>query len=207
MKRFLAIAFSVCALVVATAVMAADPGTVLQRLRVGLTDKWVVDNTGTLTTGTVPLARTNATSANTASTIVARDASGNFTAGTITAALTGNASTATALAANGSNCSAGSYPLGVSAAGAAESCTVAYYTGVTSSIGGGALTIGTCASGTATVTGATTSMTAVASSTTYPGDAFYVRAYVSAPDTVTVVVCSVASATPTSSTYQVRVFP
>ena len=37
----------------------------------------------------------NATSANTASTIVARDASGNFTAGTITAALTGNASTAT----------------------------------------------------------------------------------------------------------------
>jgi hypothetical protein len=37
----------------------------------------------------------NATSANTASTIVARDASGNFTAGTITAALVGNASTAT----------------------------------------------------------------------------------------------------------------
>ena len=37
----------------------------------------------------------NATSANTASTIVARDASGNFSAGTITAALTGNASTAT----------------------------------------------------------------------------------------------------------------
>lgn len=39
----------------------------------------------------------NATSANTASTLVARDASGNFTAGTITAALTGNASTATTL--------------------------------------------------------------------------------------------------------------
>ena len=37
----------------------------------------------------------NATNLNTASTIVARDASGNFTAGTITAALTGNASTAT----------------------------------------------------------------------------------------------------------------
>jgi hypothetical protein len=36
----------------------------------------------------------NATSANTASTIVARDGSGNFTAGTITAALSGNASTA-----------------------------------------------------------------------------------------------------------------
>lgn len=40
----------------------------------------------------------NATNANTASTIVARDASGNFTAGTITAALTGNASTATTAA-------------------------------------------------------------------------------------------------------------
>lgn len=40
----------------------------------------------------------NATSANTASTIVARDASGNFTAGTITAALSGNASTSTKLA-------------------------------------------------------------------------------------------------------------
>lgn len=37
----------------------------------------------------------NATSANTASTIVARDASGNFSAGTITATLNGNASTAT----------------------------------------------------------------------------------------------------------------
>jgi hypothetical protein len=39
----------------------------------------------------------NATNANTVSTIVARDGSGNFSAGTITANLTGNASTATAL--------------------------------------------------------------------------------------------------------------
>jgi hypothetical protein len=37
----------------------------------------------------------------------------------------GSATTATALAANGANCSAGSYPLGVDASGAAESCTVA----------------------------------------------------------------------------------
>jgi len=52
-----------------------------------------------------PTVTSNATSANTNSTIVARDASGNFSAGTITAALsgnvtgnvTGNASTATAL--------------------------------------------------------------------------------------------------------------
>lgn len=40
----------------------------------------------------------DATNANTASTIVARDASGNFTAGTITAALTGHASSDCALA-------------------------------------------------------------------------------------------------------------
>jgi hypothetical protein len=39
----------------------------------------------------------DATSANTASKVVARDGSGNFSAGTITAALTGNASTATTL--------------------------------------------------------------------------------------------------------------
>jgi hypothetical protein len=39
----------------------------------------------------------NSATANTASTIVARDSSGNFAAGTITATLSGNASTATAL--------------------------------------------------------------------------------------------------------------
>lgn len=37
--------------------------------------------------------------------------------------ITGNAATATALAANGANCSAGQFPLGVDASGAAESCT------------------------------------------------------------------------------------
>ena len=37
--------------------------------------------------------------------------------------ISGNAATATALAANGTNCSAGSYPLGVDASGNAESCT------------------------------------------------------------------------------------
>jgi hypothetical protein len=46
----------------------------------------------------------DATSANTASKIVARDASGNFSAGTITAALSGNATTATT-ATNATNCS------------------------------------------------------------------------------------------------------
>lgn len=47
-------------------------------------------------TGAVTLA-TNATALNTASTLIARDASGNFAAGTITGALSGNATTATTL--------------------------------------------------------------------------------------------------------------
>ncbi|MBI1909436.1 MAG: hypothetical protein HYS22_04635 [Deltaproteobacteria bacterium] len=51
---------------------------------------------------------------------------------------TSNVSTATALAANGSNCAAGSYPLGVNASGAVESCTVA--DSVSSTTWGGDLT-------------------------------------------------------------------
>jgi hypothetical protein len=55
--------------------------------------------TGTSFTGSAAVTATvDATNLNTASKIVARDASGNFAAGTITAALTGNASTATTLA-------------------------------------------------------------------------------------------------------------
>ena len=46
---------------------------------------------------------TNATNANTGSTIVARDASGNFSAGTITATLNGNATTATTLTGDQTN--------------------------------------------------------------------------------------------------------
>jgi hypothetical protein len=55
-------------------------------------------NASNISSGTIANARTTATSANTVSAIVARDASGNFTAGTISAALSGNATTATALA-------------------------------------------------------------------------------------------------------------
>lgn len=46
-----------------------------------------------------------------------------FSATTLFGALVGNADTATALASNGANCSAGSFPLGVDASGAVESCT------------------------------------------------------------------------------------
>lgn len=52
--------------------------------------------TFTVGAGTIALT-SNATSSNTASTIVSRDASGNFVAGTITAALTGNATSSTKL--------------------------------------------------------------------------------------------------------------
>src|SRR5262245_13542548 len=77
--------------------------------------------------------------------------------------------------------------------------------GTTGSIGGGALVAGACASGTATVTGATTSMVAVSSPGTYPGDGNYWVTYVSAGDTVTVKVCAAVAGTPTASTYVVRV--
>ena len=53
--------------------------------------------TVTNTAISIPNSATTATSANTASAIVARDASGNFSAGTITAALSGNATTAATL--------------------------------------------------------------------------------------------------------------
>jgi hypothetical protein len=64
-----------------------------------------------------------ATNQNTASAIVKRDISGNFSAGTITATLAGNASTASSLASSPTLCPAGSFPLGVSANGAAQGCT------------------------------------------------------------------------------------
>lgn len=65
----------------------------------GLTLTGTVTTSGNLTLGGtlsgIANSATTATNANTASAIVARDASGNFSAGTITAALSGNASTAT----------------------------------------------------------------------------------------------------------------
>ena len=64
--------------------------------------------------GSVTLA-TNATSANTASTLVARDGSGNFSAGTITATLTG---TASALV-TGNNYQVSSFGVGTAASGTA----------------------------------------------------------------------------------------
>lgn len=77
--------------------------------------------------------------------------------------------------------------------------------GVTSAIGGGLLTAGSCASGTVSITGARSTMVAVATPTIYPGDGSTWSSYVSADDTVTVKVCGLITVTPTSSTYQVGV--
>lgn len=71
-----------------------------------------------LTGGTITSSGTlavDATSANTASKVVARDASGNFSAGTITAALSGNATTATTAASCSGNAATATTASGVSA--------------------------------------------------------------------------------------------
>lgn len=77
--------------------------------------------------------------------------------------------------------------------------------GTTGSIGGGLLSAGSCATGTATVTGATTGMVAVANPTTYQGDGVQFQAYVSASNTVTVKACALLLITPSATTYKVRV--
>ena len=79
-----------------TAVTQADTGTVTNGMLAGSIADTKLDTIATA--GKVSNSATTAASANTASAIVARDASGNFTAGTITAALSGNAATATKLA-------------------------------------------------------------------------------------------------------------
>jgi len=75
-----------------TAVGTLTAGSVPASLITGLSSSATTDtsNASNISSGTLANARTTAASANTASAIVARDASGNFTAGTITAALTGN---------------------------------------------------------------------------------------------------------------------
>lgn len=75
----------------------------------------------------------------------------------------------------------------------------------TSSIGGSALAAGACSTGTAAVTGATTSMSVVATPVTYPGAPYYWSGYVSAAGTVTVTVCAAIAGTPIASAYNVRV--
>jgi hypothetical protein len=77
--------------------------------------------------------------------------------------------------------------------------------GTSASLGGTALVAGACASGTVSVTSSTTAMAVDVSPVTYPGDGIYWSGYVSAAGTVTVKVCATVAATPTASTYNVRV--
>jgi hypothetical protein len=81
---------------------ATSLGTITATISNGEIGRYL-DNATIITTAGSYLTKSNytlavdATSANTASKVVARDASGNFSAGTITAALSGNATTATTL--------------------------------------------------------------------------------------------------------------
>lgn len=78
--------------------------------------------------------------------------------------------------------------------------------GTTGSISGALVGIA-CDTGTASITGATTAMVAVASPNTYPGDGIFWKAQVTSAGTVTVYVCTDVTVTPTASTYNVRVIP
>jgi hypothetical protein len=102
----------------------------------------------------------NATSANTASTIVARDASGNFTAGTITAALTGNV-TGNVTGSSGS-CTGNSAT--ATSATTATTATTANATNTSNNFQMNSLGVGTAGSGTAGEIRATNNVTAYYSS-------------------------------------------
>ena len=105
--------------------------------------------TASVSTGAITLGST-ATNANTASAIVARDASGNFSAGTITATLSGAATSAT---------TAGT----VTTAAQGNITSVGTLTALTVS---GAITVNSGAAATAIVNGATTGVGNIGSTTT-----------------------------------------
>jgi hypothetical protein len=122
----------------------------------------------------------NATSANTASTIVARDASGNFTAGTITAALSGNASTATTSASCSGNAAtitgqANSATITATSANTANQIVLRDASGnftagtITAALSGNATTSSSCSGNAATITGQANSATITASTTATGG--------------------------------------
>jgi hypothetical protein len=95
----------------------------------------------------------------------------------------------------------------LSAGGGPPVWTTIVRSGTSASLGGGALGAGACASNTTSVTGAASGMTVDVTPTTYPGDAFYWKAYVSSSDTITTLICAATAGTPTASTYNLRVFP
>jgi len=78
--------------------------------------------------------------------------------------------------------------------------------GTTGSIGGSELLAAGCFTDTVTVTGATVGMPVTVTPRTFPGNGIYWSGYVSAPDTVTVKVCTSIAATIGASVYDVAVF-
>lgn len=108
----------------------SSSGTV-SSVQIAVPSEWSVSGGPITTSGTITIAEATQT----ANTVYAGPTTGSAAAPGFrslvsadipnnAANTSGNAGTATALAANGANCSAGSYPLGVDASGAAESCTV-----------------------------------------------------------------------------------
>lgn len=98
--------------------------------------------------------------------------------------------------------------LNYDASGNSFSCgtSTSILSGTSASLGGSLLLAGACASNATTVTGAGTTMGATANPNTYPGDGTVWSAQVTGANTVTVRVCAIVAATPTSSTYNIRVF-
>lgn len=84
---------------------------------------WSTDSTGGTPAFSDVASGTNTAAAMVVGTGASLGATGSGTITATSAATATTASTASALAANGANCSAGQYPLGVDASGAAESCT------------------------------------------------------------------------------------
>jgi hypothetical protein len=79
--------------------------------------------------------------------------------------------------------------------------------GTTGTITGTLLALGSCNTGTATVTGATTSMPAVATPVSDPGIGIVWNAFVSSANTVTVKECALVLSTPNNTAYNVMVNP
>lgn len=119
--------------------------------------------------------------------------------------LSGQIDPATQMPASG--VTAGSYVaanITVDAEGLVTAAANGVLSGTSGSLGGSAMTAGQTITIAVTVTGATTSMCAVCSPQTYPGDSFTWDAYVSAADTVTVRLTAVLAGTPAASAYNVR---
>jgi hypothetical protein len=93
-------------------------------------------------------------------------------------------------------------PIGTKVGGTPVATTIA---GISPSVGGSALAAGACSLVSSSFTGASVGMAVMATPNTYPGDAFYWRAWVPSTGTVNVTVCAAIAGTPTASTYNVRV--